>query len=182
VHVPHHRPSTLQAPMSIHITGASGSGTSTLAQALAAALALRHLDADDYYWLPTSPPFKHKRDPQERFRRLHQDLQSASGVVLSGSIVGWGAEIEDAFSLIVFLYLPADIRVERLRRRELDRYGQVDHAFLTWASEYDTGPSEGRSLARHEAWLAQRTCPVLRLSGDQSVAERLACVLGAMPG
>ncbi len=40
----------------IHITGASGSGTSTLAAALAVALGGVHLEADDYYWLSTSSP------------------------------------------------------------------------------------------------------------------------------
>ena len=167
--------------MHIHITGASGSGTTTLAQALASALALRHLDADNYYWHPTSPPFKQKRDPQDRFTLLHQELHANPGIVLSGSIVGWGPEIEDSFSLIVYLYLPAELRVERLRQRELERYGEADPDFLQWASEYDTGPSEGRSLAKHEAWLAQRSCPVLRLEGDLSVSERVARVLRAMP-
>src|SRR5262245_54789240 len=122
--------------MRIHVTGASGSGTTTLAQALANSLALRHLDGDDYYWLPTSPPFQHQRNPSERFTLLHNDIQANSGVVLSGSVMGWGAEIEESFSLIVFLYLPTELRIARLRQRELERFGQVDPAFLKWASEY----------------------------------------------
>jgi hypothetical protein len=164
----------------IHITGASGSGVTTLGGALAHDLSLRHLDADHYYWLPTSPPFKEKRPPAERFTMLRMDMQSEPGVVLSGSIVGYGAAIEDAFDLIVFLYLPAGIRLERLRRRDLDRYGDVDPAFLEWAAQYDEGPPEGRSLAKHNAWLAQRSCPVLRLASDESVAQRVAHVRRAL--
>jgi uridine kinase len=164
----------------IHITGASGSGVTTLGVAIAQDLSLRHLDADHYYWLPTSPPFKEKRSPAERFAMLRTDMQSEPGVVLSGSIVGYGAAIEDAFDLIVFLYLPAGLRVERLRRRDLDRYGNVDPAFLAWAAQYDEGPSEGRSLAKHNAWLAQRSCPVLRLESDESVAQRVAHVRQAL--
>ncbi|HET9395743.1 MAG TPA: AAA family ATPase [Nitrospiraceae bacterium] len=166
--------------MNVHVTGASGSGTTTLARALADALALRHFDADDYYWLPTSPAFKQKRDPSERFALLCNEIQVNSGIVLSGSVMGWGPEIEDSFSLIVFLYLPAELRIERLRRRELAQLGQVDEAFLQWAAEYDKGPSEGRSLAKHEHWLAQRACPILRLHGDLSIAERVARVLQAL--
>ena len=49
--------------MLIHITGASGSGTSTLAAALAQEHAFVHVEADDHYWLPTDPPFSSKRDP-----------------------------------------------------------------------------------------------------------------------
>lgn len=167
--------------MHIHITGASGSGTTTLGQALAQALPLRHLDADDYYWLPTSPPFRHKRDAAERLALLDSGIASGGAVVLSGSIVGWGDAVENAFGLIVFLYLPADIRLERLRQREVDRHGAVDPAFLQWAAQYDGGTAEGRSLGKHHAWLAQRTCPVLRLQEDMPVHERVARVLAALP-
>ena len=166
--------------MHIHITGASGSGVTTLGAAITKDLSLRHLDADTYYWLPTSPPFKEKRPPAERFAMLRADMQSEPGVVLSGSIVGYGAEVEDAFDLIVFLYLPAGIRLERLRRRELEMYGTVDAAFLEWAAQYDEGPPEGRSLAKHNAWLAQRSCPVLRLEDDESVAQRVEHVRQAL--
>jgi hypothetical protein len=108
------------------------------------------------------------------------DLHAGPQVVVSGSLVGWGPDIEDAFDLIVFLYLPASIRIERLRAREVDRLGMADPAFLAWAAQYDEGPPEGRSLAKHNAWLAERRCPVVRLEGDLTVAERLRRVLDAL--
>lgn len=166
--------------MRILITGASGSGTSTLGAALAQSLQGRHLEGDDCYWLPTTPPFVCKRPAPERADMVCQALQVPGPVVMSGSVVGWGHAVEDAFDLIVFLTLPAALRVERLRQRELERFGHADAAFLAWAAQYDQGPPEGRSLAKHLAWLAVRTCPVLRLAGDLSVAERLARVLQCM--
>lgn len=166
--------------MRIHVTGASGSGATTLGAALARELSLHHADADHYYWLPTVPPFKEKRNANDRLALVCQALRSEPGVVLSGSVYGWGRDVEDAFDLVVFLYLPAHIRVERLRRREIERYGAADPAFLNWASQYDEGPSAGRSFAKHNAWLAQRTCPVLRLDQDQTVAERVARVHQAL--
>ena len=48
----------LSAPPRIHITGASGFGVSTLGGALAARLGCAHLDTDDFYWLPTDPPYR----------------------------------------------------------------------------------------------------------------------------
>jgi adenylate kinase family enzyme len=166
--------------MKVHITGASGSGTTTLGQALAQALSSRHLDADHYYWLPTTPPYQQKRVQADRLALLHADMQSAPGVVVSGSVVGWGQEIEDAFDLIVFLYLPATLRIERLRQREIASYGVVNPEFLAWAAQYDEGPAEGRSLAKHKTWLAQRTCPVLHLERDISVQQRLTQVIDAI--
>lgn len=166
--------------MLIHITGASGSGTSTLGAALAAELGGVHLDADDYYWLPTQPPFTHKRPAPERLASLLADVRSHAACVLAGSVVGWGDALENAFDLVVFLYLDPAIRVERLRRREIDQLGYADPAFLEWAAQYDTGPPVGRSLAKHRAWLARRSCRVIELVGDMSVGARVAAVLQAL--
>jgi hypothetical protein len=138
------------------------------------------LDADDYYWLPTDPPFRSKQDPAVRASRLLQDLQNAPAAVVAGSILNWGVELEDSFSLIVFLTVPAEIRVRRLRERETQRSGHVDPAFLAWAAQYDEGTLEGRSRSKHEAWLAKRRCPVLRIDGDTSTQWRLAQVLGVL--
>jgi hypothetical protein len=169
------------ATMRIHITGASGSGVSTLGVALAAAIDAVPLEADAYYWLPTMPPFQHKRAAADRLALLKADLAAHPRTVLAGSVVGWGTEIEDGFDLVVFLYLDAALRVERLRAREVERLGHADPAFLEWASLYDAGPPEGRSLAKHSAWLAVRRCPVVELHGDFSVDERLARVIQAAP-
>lgn len=163
--------------MRILVTGASGSGTTTLGAALAEALSSRHLDGDDCYWLPTTPAFMSKRPAHERADMVCRALQAPGDVVMSGSVVGWGHDIEDTFDLIVFLTLPTALRVERLRLREIERFGHADPAFLAWAAQYEEGPPEGRSLAKHLAWLALRSCPVLSLEGDLSVAERLARVL-----
>jgi len=166
--------------MRIHITGASGSGTSTLAAALAERLGAACLDGDTYYWLRPEPPFADKRPADARRAMLSRDLQAAQHAVLGGAIIGWGTEVEDAFDLIVFLYLDAPIRLARLRERELQRFGAVDEAFIEWAGQYDQGPSEGRSLAKHRAWLADRTCPVLALHGDLSVEARVERVLAGL--
>ena len=53
----------------------------------------------------------------------------------------------------------------------------ADPEFLEWAAGYDSGPPYGRSLAKIEAWLAERNCPVVRLEGDLSVEERCARLL-----
>ena len=163
--------------MRMLITGASGSGTSTLGAALARELGIAHLEADDYYWLPTVPPFINKRNKEERLSSLLRDLRTKQSAVLAGSIMDWGLELENAFDLIVFLYLDAAIRVERLRAREIEILGRADPEFLEWAAQYDAGILGGRSLAKHQAWLAARTCPVIELRGDLSVSERVVAVL-----
>ena len=73
--------------MLILITGASGSGTSTLGATLAKELGFVHLDADDYYWLPTRPPFTTKRDKAERLANVPRDVRAKQNTVLAGSIM-----------------------------------------------------------------------------------------------
>jgi shikimate kinase len=163
--------------MSILVTGASGSGTSTLGAALAAELGVSHLDTDDYYWLATRQPFTSKIDRAERLSTLVADLHLKQDAVVAGSVIDWGHDVEDAFDLIVFLYVDASVRVERLKRREIERYGSANPIFLEWAALYDEGPPEGRSLAKHTTWLKERNCPVLELHGNSSVGERVATVL-----
>jgi hypothetical protein len=50
-------------PVAIHITGASGSGTSTLGRALVERLGAVHLDTDDFYWSPVGCPTRRSSKP-----------------------------------------------------------------------------------------------------------------------
>jgi len=52
--------------------------------------------------------------------------------------------------------------------------------FVEWASHYDAGDREGRSLAKHQAWLAALPCPVLRLDGSRPLPELVADVRAAI--
>jgi hypothetical protein len=161
------------------ITGAAGSGTTTLAAALAERWGAVAIEADAFFWLPTDPPFKSKREPEHRRALFEQQLISHENAVVSGSVVGWG--LDGLFDLVVFLYVEAAVRIRRLQLREDALFGRVDPAFLQWAAQYDEGPAEGRSLAKHEAWLRTLNCPVIRLVGEKSVAQQVALVAATVP-
>lgn len=141
----------------VHILGASGSGTTTLAQALATRLGCSHYDVDDYFWLPSDPPFQHIRDREARSALLGAELAKPGGWVLSGSLCGWGDVYIPLFDLVVFLWIPHDLRMARLAAREVQRYGAAIepggsmHAgstvFMKWAAGYDEGGLWQRLLA-----------------------------------
>jgi adenylate kinase family enzyme len=158
------------------ITGAAGAGTTTLGRALAERIGADVLDADDYFWLPSMPPYQSKRPPEDRIGLMLNDLRDIQRAVISGSIVGWGRLLEDSLSMVVFLSVPSEIRVARLRSREMERYGHANEEFLRWASQYDEGRLPGPSRAIHERWLEQRKCPILRIEGNVSTAEALSRV------
>jgi adenylate kinase family enzyme len=92
----------------IHITGASGSGVSTLGKALAAATGAVQLDTDSFYWLPVEPLFTQKRPAEERLRLISDAFADAEsrGWILSGSISDWGRPLVSLFDMVVFVRTP----------------------------------------------------------------------------
>ncbi|HEY0273656.1 MAG TPA: hypothetical protein VGC22_10760 [Chitinophaga sp.] len=172
--------------MKIHLFGASGAGSTTQGKDLSGVLSIPFFDTDDYFWAPASIPFTERRSPTERNRLLKAALEPYDSWIIGGSLVSWGPEWKTAFDLAVFLYVPHDLRMERLRARELARYGdlfardaerkRLHEEFMEWASSYDTGNIH-RSLAVHTAWMNELNCPVLTIKGDRSVAERRELIM-----
>jgi adenylate kinase family enzyme len=131
----------------IHILGASGSGTTTLGRALAACLQCPHFDTDAYFWVPTDPPFTQRRERSECAQLLMDDVTAHDAWVVSGSLCGWGDVAMPLFELVVFLWVPYAVRMDRLHRREHARFGErilpggnryeQSQAFLAWAASYD---------------------------------------------
>ncbi|WP_322052968.1 P-loop NTPase family protein [Paraburkholderia bannensis] len=157
----------------INVVGAPGSGSTTLGRALSVQLGFSFADADSFYWKPTVPPFKEKYDPDVRLEMLLAELASSDASIVSGSVCGWGGELEDAFDLIIFLSLPTDLRLRRIEAREISLFGRADPAFMAWSAQYEQGELPGRSRARHEAWLKTRLCRVLRFEQDQAIEDRV---------
>jgi adenylate kinase family enzyme len=171
----------------IHILGASGSGTTTLGRALAERLNYPHFDTDDYFWVPTDPPFTTQRERTARQHLLMNDLLAREQWVLSGSLCGWGDVAIPLFELVVFLGIPHDLRMARLRRREYERFGErimpggdmyeQSQAFLPWAASYDEGGVDIRSRRLHEQWLGTLPCLIVCFEGEYSIEEQLAVLM-----
>lgn len=173
----------------IYLTGASCSGVSTLGTVLADRFDVPQIDVDDFYWAPTDPPFTTKRPPEDRLRLIRHRQGQSRGWILTGSFIGWGDALIQHVDLIVFLYTPTAIRLQRLDRREASRYGErilpgadmheAHLAFRDWASRYDDPSFTGRNLAQHERWLSEQSAPVLRLRGERPSEELAQCVVEA---
>lgn len=163
----------------IHIVGASGSGTSTLARSMATQLASQAFDTDDFFWRPTDPAFREKRPVRERLEMMEQVFLPRSDWILAGSFSGWGDPIIPRLTHVIFLTLPRGTRLARLRKRERKRYGDrikpggdqagAFQSFLDWAMQYDDPNFFGRSRRRHEAWLEQIQQPVITLDAGQPI-------------
>jgi len=109
-------------------------------------------------------------------------IHESTDVVVSGSLIQWGREVEDGWDLIVFLTAPTPVRIDRLRARDMARYGSVNPAFLAWAERYDDPAFTGRSRALHERWLAQRSSRILRLDAELPLPKLVVALREASQG
>lgn len=165
----------------IHIFGASGSGTSTLGRYISDSLGYFFMDADDYFWEPVNPPYTKKRDCSARVKLMREDIELHDNIVISGSLSDWGDEFIPLFTLAVRVETDTDIRIERLKTREREKFGsRIDiggdmhehHAeFISWAASYDDGGMNMRSKMKHDDWQKQLTCPLISVDGSIPVAQ-----------
>jgi adenylate kinase family enzyme len=167
--------------------GASGSGATTLGRVLASHWAVPHADADDYFWIPSTPPYVEKRPEADRITLMRTVFVPREAWVLSGSVLGWGEAVVDECDAVVFLTLDPEERLRRLHAREETRRAGGDfdvvawEAFVTWARGYDDPTFAGRSRALHEQWLASLSRTVLRLDSARSPDELRDAVLSWEP-
>lgn len=172
--------------MKIHLLGPSGSGTSTLGQLIAETYHFPWFDTDAVFWEKTDPPFSTKRELNERTGRLKQIFEENDDLVLSGSALGWGDFIKDALDIVIYKYLPQDIRIKRLMTREKERYGArityghdmyAGHkSFIDWCYQYETGGMTMRSRRSELAWLKDINCTLLKLEDTLTLEAELAIV------
>jgi hypothetical protein len=90
-------------------------------------------------------------------------------------MLGWSEAFEPLFTVVVYVTTPTDIRIERLKMREFERFGDQilpcgdmydnHREFIEWAKTYDYGGEEQRSKMAHENWAKTLTCPVIRVDG-----------------
>lgn len=169
----------------LHILGPSGAGVTTLGRAVANAWSVPHADSDDYFWVPTSPPYKTARSVGERLGLMHEVFVPREAWVLSGAMTTWGQSIVEEPDAVVFLTLSPQERRRRLEERESLRRGHTkldddDRTwtdFRDWAMKYDDPSFTGRSRAAHESWLRAIRQPVLRLDSAQAPQQLLEAVL-----
>ena len=167
--------------------GASCAGSTTLGTALAKQLSYPYFDTDSYFWEPSEIPFTIKRNPVVRNNILKDHVAQHNNWILGGSMVSWGDEWPALFDLVVFLYIPHDIKMQRLMNREHERYGEIistdinrqtlHQEFVQWAKGYDDNTTKGRTLQVHQDWLKKLPCPVIEITGDTTVSQRISIIL-----
>ena len=174
--------------MGIIVFGASGAGATTLGKEIAQRLNFQHLDIDDYLWCwNTKIPYTVVRSREERTKHLMNDIKKYPNFVISGTIFNDRKLFEHLFDLAVFISTPAEVCAERVRIRELARWGDRVlpggdmykttrfhgdfNDYIANAQKYDTADVSKFGLKLHKQWVSELPCPVLHLDGMKDITE-----------
>ena len=108
--------------MRIIICGLNGAGKSTLGKALAGRLNYEFRDIEDYYFPKIDDKYEYsiQRTDEEVAALLLKDLEENDDVVLASVRGNYSKQIEKLFDLAVYIDIPKEIRMARVRKRSND--------------------------------------------------------------
>ena len=147
------------------------------------------MDTDDYFFIPTDPPFAKIRPLCERLKLLEADILNSTNAVITGSIM-WGGDesaVIKHLTLAIRLHVATDIRIERAKKREAERFGarilpggdmyEEHQGFMEFVKSYDiSGYESGRSKEKHDLWQQSLKCPKIDIDSSRPVDEILELI------
>lgn len=142
----------------IYITGASGSGTTSLGELIGVNYDVNLIESDEISMLSTDPPFQFPRPLEQRLDLLCERLDENKVNVIVGSINDWGINVIQNADIFILLYEEFAERKKRIYEREKKRFGNkleddeiVKKNFkrlIEWTAKYDTF-GDMRSWKKH---------------------------------
>ena len=157
----------------IVIFGANGCGKTTLGCEIARILGFQHIDVENYYFDETDISHRHPHRKEDVIRRILHDIDKRGSFVFSGVTGDYGERIASMYTFGVFLSAPAEVRMERIRKRTISKYGERampggdiyddTEGFIRFARE--------RDLSFIEKWNKTLACPVIRLDASAPVSQ-----------
>ncbi len=163
----------------IIVCGGNGAGKSTLGKALAAELGLPFMDIEDYYFAKENTEYDYAaaRTRDEVSELLLDDMKCCGGFVLSAVKGNYGTHVENMFTHAVFINVPKEIRLQRVRERSYKKFGDrmLPNGDLYEREEKFFAMVESRTDDDVVAWLESLNVPMIEVEGtrpiDISIAE-----------
>lgn len=167
----------------ICVCGLNGSGKTTLADALAKALSFKHMDVEQYYFMSTDNPYSSSRTREEVEQLLLEDIKQNPCFVFSAVNGDMTEEVNTYYNLVVYLDVPLDIRMKRIRQRAVGKFGErvLPGGDMYEQEEKFFAYAEKRSPDKVENWLKTLSCKVVRLDGTKPIQENVEVVKSLIP-
>ena len=166
----------------ICVCGLNGSGKTTLGAALAEKLGFKHMDVENYYFTRTDNPYASARTREEVEVLLLEDIKQNPCFVFSAVNGNMNQEINSRYDLVVYLEVPQEIRMKRIRQRAFDKFGdrvlpggdmyEQEEKFFAFAKK--------RTPEKIESWLDTLLCKVLYLDGTNDIEDNVGRIIAEM--
>ena len=151
----------------ILIFGLNGSGKTTLGRELARIMGFKHMDIEDYVFLPSEIPYTHSRPHGDTESLMIADIEKYRSFIISAVATNFSDKITSMLTLAIHLNTPVDIRMKRIEQREFEKFGD---RVLEGGDMYDSSKkfrafAASRSVSVIEEWGQTLECPVVCADG-----------------
>lgn len=165
-------------PHGIIIFGENGTGKSTLARHLAHVLGYKHMDIEDYYFKESAIPYTNPRSKEDCEHLMLADIEKCNTFVLSAVWGNFGQSIEQYYILAVQVFAQKELRLERIKQREIEKFGE---RVLAGGDMYERQLEfrefvANRTYSHMEQWAKSLCCPILNVDGEANIASNVALI------
>ena len=161
----------------ICVCGLNGSGKTTLGKTLSQKANFYHFDTEDFYFdKSNSNPYSASRTRDQVEAMLFEEIQKHPQFIFTAVNGDFGKRISSAYKLVVYLAVPLDERMRRVKQRALDKFGdrvleggdmyEQEQKFFEFCAK--------RSDEKIIQWLDTLSCPVLRLDGTDTIENNIS--------
>lgn len=163
-------------PFGIAICGANGCGKTTLGHALSKELSIHHMDIEEYYFDNGIRSYSNPRSRDEVVKLIQRDIIKNDGFIISAVNCNLSEKINKCYRLVVYMYAPLEVRMERIKNRSYQQFGkrmeiggdlyEQEQKFF----EFVQNESECKT-EETVAWINTLSIPVLQIDGTKSIKE-----------
>ena len=133
------------------------------------------MDIEQYYFKSTDNPYSSSRTREEVERLLLEDIRQNHCFVFSAVNGDMIPEINENYTIVVYLDIPLDIRMTRIRQRAIDNFGDrvMPGGDMYEQEERFFAHAKKRTPEKIENWLKTLSCKVIRLDGVKPIQENV---------
>lgn len=165
----------------IIVCGLNGGGKSTLGKALAKELRFHFIDNEDLYFPKTDSNYIYAspRTREEVEKLLWSEISAHENFVFTSVKGDYGENICLSFQYAVLVNVPKDIRMQRVRNRSFQKFGEK---MLAGGDLYEQEERffafvESRPENIVEEWIRYVKCPVIRIDGTKPTKQNVVSIM-----